>query len=508
MKKINYFNNMINKDTFPQMLTDKGKIDAIKNDSIYQKGSLSLINNGMTNIEEVNLNNNKKNDSQNKLNYVNPIFQGEDDIVFKIVKHFDWVFSSNQDSEIRQLDNEEEFDNINSSLMNLINKNAGKININNNYSELINRDKTIIPDYYTFVDSKKKNNYYQILISYWANFFKEKNISIDEKKIVYWELDGSKPVIYLDNGVILSLDNDKLTVKDYFSDIGYNYALSDDKKYILNSVVLNNGSDSLLEFDYTDNNLIIKDLTKEDKNEQILFDGNNISDAIAKRKNYKNGDSVNKIDSIEYYKDDYGNESLYLSNGYLLRLDKDNIKVMDRVDQLTEIAKEEVKNNGEKYRNWFYGYNASGVNWCSVFISWLYSKLPGNEQFFSKLDDYGNITNGQDGAGDVPRKSVDAIYIDKNIYGEWHESEFSNSGYTPKVGDIVLFTWNGDGHYDGHDAYFSDHIGYVYEVDDEKIYTIEGNVGNNDADLSTVKYKEYDRTSGDINGYYSPYYNR
>ena len=53
----------------------------------------------------------------------------------------------------------------------------------------------------------------------------------DEKKIVYWELDGSKPVIYLDNGVILSLDNDKLTVKDYFSDIGYNYALSDDKKY-------------------------------------------------------------------------------------------------------------------------------------------------------------------------------------------------------------------------------------------------------------------------------------
>ena len=46
MKKINYFNNMINKDTFPQMLTDKGKIDAIKNDSIYQKGSLSLINNG------------------------------------------------------------------------------------------------------------------------------------------------------------------------------------------------------------------------------------------------------------------------------------------------------------------------------------------------------------------------------------------------------------------------------------------------------------------------------
>lgn len=103
------------------------------------------------------------------------------------------------------------------------------------------------------------------MILYWANFFKEKNISIDEKKIVYWELDGSKPVIYLDNGVILSLDNDKLTVKDYFSDIGYNYALSDDKKYILNSVVLNNGSDSLLEFDYTDNNLIIKDLTKEIK---------------------------------------------------------------------------------------------------------------------------------------------------------------------------------------------------------------------------------------------------
>ena len=104
------------------------------------------------------------------------------------------------------------------------------------------------------------------------------------------------------------------------------------------------------------------------------------------------------------------------------------------------------------------------------------------------------------GAGDHARLSV------AKGYGVWYESEYSDSSTVPRAGDIVVFTWNGIGHYPGQDAYYSDHVGYVYAVDDAFIYTIEGNTGSYDNDTSTVMLKKYDRKSGNINGYYRPNY--
>ena len=65
-----------------------------------------------------------------------------------------------------------------------------------------------------------------------------------------------------------------------------------------------------------------------------------------------------------------------------------------------------------------------------------------------------------------------------------------------------MFRWGGS----YTDKYHSDHLGYVYKVDSSYVYTIEGNTGSDNADYSTVAYRQYSRTSGKINGYYRPNY--
>ena len=166
---------------------------------------------------------------------------------------------------------------------------------------------------------------------------------------------------------------------------------------------------------------------------------------------------------------------------------------MSVIDDLTRIAKGQIGNNGSKYRKWFYNRTSDyyGVNWCAVFISWLFNQVNGLGKYIIKSD----------GAGSVPRESIAA-----GLKGTWYESEYSAGGTRPRAGDIVVFTWNGIGRVPGQDKYYSNHIGYVYAVDSSYIYTIEGNTGSDSADYSVVAYRQYSRTSGKINGYYRPNY--
>ena len=153
---------------------------------------------------------------------------------------------------------------------------------------------------------------------------------------------------------------------------------------------------------------------------------------------------------------------------------------MSIVDKFIKTAKVEVSNGGRKYRQWFYGSEQYGVAWCAVFVSWCLAQI--------------GITDIKtDGAGCFARE-----YQSR---GKWLESEFSDSSTTPKAGDIVTFTWNYAGRYYNQDKYYSDHVGIVYAVDSNNIYTIEGNAGASN-DTSTVKLKSYSRTNGCINGYF------
>lgn len=156
---------------------------------------------------------------------------------------------------------------------------------------------------------------------------------------------------------------------------------------------------------------------------------------------------------------------------------------MTQAEKIISIAKAEVGNDGTKYRKWFYGSEQSGVAWCAIFVSWVFSQA-------------GVSMYKTDGAGCFARNGQ---------YGKWYESEYSDGSTTPKKGDIITFVWNYAGRYSNQDKYYSDHVGIVYAVDNNYVYTIEGNSGSSN-DTSSVKLKSYNRTSGCINGYYRPNY--
>ncbi len=156
---------------------------------------------------------------------------------------------------------------------------------------------------------------------------------------------------------------------------------------------------------------------------------------------------------------------------------------MSVISDLTKIAKSEIGNNGSKYRKWFYNRTEDyyGVNWCAVFISWLFNQVGGIDKYVVKTDGAGTVARYSDGK-----------------YGKWYEP----NQITPREGDIVMFRWGGT----YTDKYHSDHLGYVYSADGTYIYTIEGNTGSNNADTSSVMYKSYSLLNSVINGYYRPNY--
>ncbi len=136
---------------------------------------------------------------------------------------------------------------------------------------------------------------------------------------------------------------------------------------------------------------------------------------------------------------------------------------------VVDIALSQVGNiGGEPYWRW-YGFN-SRIEWCAVFVSWVYNQAG-----------YLNIA--------VPKFSTchpQGVPWFKT-FGLWREK-----GYVPKSGDIIFFDWEQDGH--------TDHVGIVEKSDGKDIYTVEGN--SRDA----VKKKKYSINSKYIYGYGIPKY--
>ena len=151
----------------------------------------------------------------------------------------------------------------------------------------------------------------------------------------------------------------------------------------------------------------------------------------------------------------------------------------------TQFANKSLEYVGQgptKFRSWYYGNDLKGVPWCAVFVSYV----------ANQTGILNKIVNKCQGAGDFPRDGV------KSGWGRWYEGNTK-----PQVGDIAVFTWNGQGRYADRDIYFSDHVGIVYKVDGKYVYTVEGNT-NGTNDSSVVSKRTYALYSGLINGYYRP----
>ncbi len=136
---------------------------------------------------------------------------------------------------------------------------------------------------------------------------------------------------------------------------------------------------------------------------------------------------------------------------------------------VVDIALSQVGNVGGKpYWQW-YGFN-SRVEWCAVFVSWVFNQA-------------GYLNTA------VPKFSTchtQGVPWFKSM-GLWKEK-----GYIPKAGDVIFFDWEQDGH--------TDHVGIVEKSDEKNVYTVEGN------SRDEVKQKKYSINSKYIYGYGIPNY--
>ena len=117
---------------------------------------------------------------------------------------------------------------------------------------------------------------------------------------------------------------------------------------------------------------------------------------------------------------------------------------------------------GYPYWSW-YGFS-SRVEWCACFVSWCYAQVGLSEPRFS------GCTSG----GMAWFQS----------HGKWGDRNYPDIA----LGDAIFFDWDGTG-----DA---DHVGIVVGVDESRVYTVEGNSGND-----ACNYKSYPLGSSVIRGY-------
>lgn len=141
---------------------------------------------------------------------------------------------------------------------------------------------------------------------------------------------------------------------------------------------------------------------------------------------------------------------------------------------IADVARSQIGNiGGEPYWRW-YGFN-SRVEWCACFVSWCANEC------------------GYIDAGVIPK------YASCAIGAQWFKDRglWQDGSYTPKSGDIIFFDWaDENGARDG----VPDHTGIIDRVDENYVYTIEGNSSN------TCRQNKYPIGSADIFGYGTPAY--
>lgn len=143
---------------------------------------------------------------------------------------------------------------------------------------------------------------------------------------------------------------------------------------------------------------------------------------------------------------------------------------------LTSKTANSGSNNYTKYGKWI---GANGDYWCASFVSWCFAKAFGESEGRTLLGCYS--------------ASCEVI-----------RNKFKASGRydnTPKVGSVIFFS--------GSRHSGANHIGIVYKVDNNYIYTVEGNTSGGSAVIDNgggVAKKTYKRGYSRILGYGQPKY--
>lgn len=123
---------------------------------------------------------------------------------------------------------------------------------------------------------------------------------------------------------------------------------------------------------------------------------------------------------------------------------------------------------GQPYWSW-YGFS-SRVEWCAIFVSWC-------------ADQCGYLN-----AGIVPKFAGCGVGV------QWFQNrgQWLPGSATPEPGMLIFFKWYGS------DSSIADHVGIVESVENGRVYTIEGNAGDQ------VRRNSYPIGYGEIKGYGVP----
>lgn len=121
---------------------------------------------------------------------------------------------------------------------------------------------------------------------------------------------------------------------------------------------------------------------------------------------------------------------------------------------------------GEPYWRW-YGFNGI-VEWCACWVSWCGAQC------------------GYIDTGVIPKFASCRV----GAQGFKDRGQWQDNGYIPKSGDIIFFDWIANGI-----TGTADHVGIVEKVDENIIYTVEGNYGD------ACKQRQYPIGSGEVPGF-------
>lgn len=115
---------------------------------------------------------------------------------------------------------------------------------------------------------------------------------------------------------------------------------------------------------------------------------------------------------------------------------------------LSQEGTKEVGTNGVKYNDWYYGRHVTGGDypWCAVFVSWCANQAQVSTNIIPKT------------------ASVSVLY---DFFRKAGLFQPKGNGYKPKAGDILIQKSGG-----------ASHTGIVYDSDNTKFYTIEGNTSD------------------------------
>ena len=139
------------------------------------------------------------------------------------------------------------------------------------------------------------------------------------------------------------------------------------------------------------------------------------------------------------------------------------------VSDMVAVAQSQIGNvGGQPYWSW-YGFG-SRVEWCAIFASWCANQC------------------GYIDAGIVPKFAGCGVGV------QWFQNrgQWLPGSAAPEPGMLIFFQWYGS------DSSIADHVGIVESVADGRVYTIEGNSGDQ------VRRNSYPVGFGEIKGYGVP----